>query len=178
MLVDSCTRKNHAADLTKRTWSQLAWPQSVSAVSLACAESTRGNSSYPSLSTCQQKPLSSDWLWVKSPSPLIGCGSKAPLLWCTDSFAPHIDSWFAVEGNRICDSWGRFAHLYLSICVWTRIFVGNYFTYIEHLFHKFTFRFAHIQILSTSSHCLLQVHKYVLHQIYKNWSRNVSVSVF
>ena len=55
----------------------------------------------------------------------------------------------------------------------------NYFTYIEHLLHKITFIFAHIQILSTTSHGVIQVHKYVLHQIYyNNWSKNVSVSVF
>ena len=92
------------------------------------AESPSGNSSH---SACKQKPLSSDWLWDKSPSPLIGCGisrsqiSTRLLLHRLNAqiVLHHIpqwrgrDLWFVVEGNRICDSWGRFEQLYLSICV-------------------------------------------------------------
>ena len=54
------------------------------------------------------------------------------------------DSLFVVEGNRICDSWGRFMHLHLSICVCV----------LKNILHA-------LNIYCTSSHSDLQKLKFV-----------------
>ena len=139
---------------------------------------------------CSRFVFSFSWIW--SPSLVVPFWLHIGLIWSQIILLAHIFivtsslclfEWLAafdldfVTANIYTKTKSRPLSKYYIIYCLKVLLVQKFWTHI--FLHKFTLRFACIQILSTTLHCLLQVHKYALQQIYyNNRSKNVSVSVF